>query len=146
MKTDKNKNIEKFTKYIIKEAQVESPSQDFLTKVMDSVKLEKEKSLIKVYKPLISKLVWIIIITVFVALSIFMLTGNSGNYDLFSKVDMSFFDKIPSMNIFENISSINIFKNIHFSSTFTYSFVFFSILVMLQLFVIKNYLNKQNAL
>ncbi|NQV77723.1 MAG: hypothetical protein HQ490_05140 [Lutibacter sp.] len=140
------KNIEEITKYIIKEAQVESPSNDFLNKVMDSVKLENQLSLSKVYKPLISKSAWLLIITVFVALSIFTLTGNSGNYDLFSKVDVSFLNKIPSINIFENISSINIFKNIHFSSTFTFSFLFFSILVMLQLFVIKNYFNKQNRI
>lgn len=138
------KNIEEITKYIIKEAQIESPSKDFLNKVMNSVKLESKRSLSKVYQPLISKSAWLLIIMVFFAFSIFMLAGNSENSYLLSKLNVSFFNKITSIKVFENISSINIFKNIHFSSTFTYSFVFFSILVMLQLLVIKNYFNKQN--
>ncbi len=140
------KNIEEITKYIIKEAQIESPSEDFLNKVMNSVKLERKLSLRKVYQPLISKSAWLLIITVFFGLSIFMLAGNSENSYLLSKVNVSFFDKITSIKVLENIPSINIFKNIHFSSTFTYSFVFFSILVMLQLWVIKNYFNKQNSI
>jgi len=140
------KNIEEITKYIIKEAQIESPSEDFLDKVMNSVKLESKLSLTKVYQPLISKSAWLLIITVFFGLSIFMFAGNSENSYVFSKIGVSFFDKITSIKVLENISSINIFKNIHFSTTFTYSFIFFSILVMLQLYFIKNYFNKQNSI
>ena len=140
------KNIEEITKYIIKEAQIESPSEDFLDKVMNSVKLESKLSLTKVYQPLISKSAWLLMITVFFGLSIFMFAGNSENSYVLSKVGVSFFDKITSIKVLENISSINIFKNIHFSSTFTYSFIFFSILVMLQLYFIKNYFNKQNSI
>ena len=140
------KNIEEITKYIIKEAQIESPSEDFLDKVMNSVKLESKLSLTKVYQPLISKSAWLLIIMVFFGLSIFMLAGNSENSNFLSKVATSSFDKITSIKVFKSISSINIFENIHFSTTFTYSFVFFSILVMLQLFFIKNYFNKQNSI
>ncbi|WP_299525157.1 hypothetical protein [uncultured Lutibacter sp.] len=140
------KNIEEITKYIIKEAQIESPSEDFLDKVMNSVKLESKLSLTKVYQPLISKSAWLLMITVFFGLSIFMFAGNSENSYVLSKVGVSFFDKITSIKVLENISSINVFKNIHFSSTFTYSFIFFSILVMLQLYFIKNYFNKQNSI
>ena len=140
------KNIEEITKYIIKEAQIESPSEDFLDKVMNSVKLESKLSLTKVYQPLISKSAWLLMITVFFGLSIFMFAGNSENSYVLSKVGVSFFDKITSIKVLENISSINVFKNIHFSTTFTYSFIFFSILVMLQLYFIKNYFNKQNSI
>jgi len=140
------KNIEEITKYIIKEAKVESPSENFLDKVMNSVKLERKLSLTKVYQPLISKSAWLLISTVFFALSILILSANSENSYLLSKVNVSFFDKITSIKILETISSINIFKNIHFSSTFTYSFVFFAVLVMLQLLVIKYYFNKQNSI
>ncbi|NOR29274.1 MAG: hypothetical protein GQ540_12170 [Lutibacter sp.] len=141
MKADKN--IENFTKYIINEAAIESPSSDFLNKVMDSVKIESELSLSKKYQPLISKKVWVLIAVAFITLSIFLLTGSTENYDLISKVDFSLLDKLPSINIFDTISSVNIFKNIHFSNTFTFSFIFFSILVFVQLFVIKNYINKE---
>ena len=132
MKPDKN--IEKFTKYIIKEAQFETPSNEFLNKVMDLVKLEKEPALSIAYKPLISKPFWLLIVIGFIALSIFILTGTSTYPSVFSKIDLSFLDKLPSLNFFENI---------HFSNTFTLSFVFFSILVLFQLIVIKNYYNSE---
>jgi len=141
MKPDKN--IEEITKYIIKEAQVESPSDGFLNKVMDSVKIESELSLSKKYEPLISKKVWVLIAVVFIALSVFLLTGTTENYNLISKVDFSLLDKLPSINVFDTISSINIFKNIHFSTTFTLSFIIFSVLAVFQLYVIKNYYNKE---
>jgi len=141
MKPDKN--IEEITKYIIKEAQVESPSDGFLNKVMDSVKIESELSLSKKYEPLISKKVWVLIAVVFIALSVFLLTGTTENYNLISKVDFSLLDKLPSINVFDTISSINIFQHIHFSTTFTLSFIIFSVLAVFQLYVIKNYYNKE---
>ena len=132
----RDKNIEKFTKYIIKEAKFETPSNEFLNKVMDSVKLEKAPALSKAYKPLISNPFWVLILISFIALSIYILTGTSTYPTVFSKIDVSFLDKLPSLNFFENI---------HFSSTFTLSFVFFSILVLFQLLVIKNYYNREVA-
>ena len=141
MKT--NKNIEKFTEFIIKEAVIESPSPNFLNKVMDSVKIESELSSSKVYQPLISKSVWILITTVFMTLLIFILTGTSFDFSLVSNIDFSFFDRLSSINIADKIPSIHIFENIHLSDTFTFSFVFFSMLVIVQLMVIKNYINKE---
>lgn len=133
MKTEKN--IEESVKYLIQEASVEAPSADFLNKVMDSVKLESKLSLSEVYKPLISKSGWAIITAAIVALSIFIVTGISRNPTLFSIIDLDIFNKI---------NSVNLFRRIHFSDTFTLSFVLFSIFVILQLVVIKYYVNKQN--
>jgi hypothetical protein len=133
MKTEKN--IEEFIKFIIKEANVEEPSADFLNKVMDSVKLENKLSLSKVYKPVISKSVWVAITMAIVALCIFILTGTSQNSIKMPNIHFALFDEIASINLFERI---------HFSDTFTFSFVLFSLLVILQLVVIKNYFNRQN--
>lgn len=133
MKTEKN--MDEFTKYIMMEADVEAPSADFLNKVMDSVKLESKLSSSEVYKPLISKSVWAIITAAIIALSIFIVTGTSQNPTMFSTIDLDIFNKI---------NSVNLLGRIHFSDTFTLSFVLFSIFVILQLVVIKNYFNKQN--
>lgn len=134
MKTEEN--IEEFTKYIMKEANVEEPSADFLNKVMNSVKLEHKVSLSNVYKPLISKSAWAVIAIVLVSLSIFILTDTSQNSMKLPNINFALFDKIASINLFERI---------HFSDTFTFSFVLFSLLVILQLFLIKNYFNKQKT-
>lgn len=135
MKTEKN--IEEFTKYIINEANVEEPSADFLIKVMASVQIERERSILKVYKPLISKSAWAIIALVIVSLIVFILTGTSQNSIKLPTIHFSLFDKIASINLLERI---------HLSDTFTFSFVLFSLLIILQLVGIKNYFNKQNTL
>lgn len=134
MKTEKN--IEEFTKFVIKEANVEGPSADFLKKVMDSVKLENKLSLSNVYKPVISKSVWAVIAIAFVFLSFFIFIGASQDSM-----------KLPNINfaLFNEIVSTNLFERIHFSDTFTFSFVLFSLLAILQLIIIKNYFNKQNT-
>lgn len=135
MKEDKN--IEKFTKYVIKEVGTETMSNNFLDDVMKSVKLESEKSRIITYKPLIPKSVWGLIIVLFIALAVFVFTGSTLNHYLLSALDFK---------VIDDISQIDLFKNIHFSKTFTFSFILFSLLVLVQLFVIKNYFNKQNAI
>jgi len=135
MKIDKN--IEGFTKYIMKEVDVEKPSIDFLLKVMDAVKLESKASLSIVYKPLIPKSVWVLIVILFLALSVFVLTGTTINYYLLSQID------VP---IVDNVLAFDLFKNIHFSKTFTLSFLVFSAFVLVQLFFIKNYFNNQQSI
>lgn len=131
MKT--TKNIEDFTKYIMNEVDVEKPSKDFLINVMDAVNLENNASLSILYKPLIPKSVWVLIVVLFVALSIFVLTESTVNYYLLSQIDLP---------IIENVLAIDLFKNIHFSKTFTFSFIVFSAFVVVQLYFIKNYFNK----
>ncbi|MHB1108588.1 MAG: hypothetical protein ACYCZ2_19700 [Lutibacter sp.] len=134
MKTEKN--IEEFTKFIIKEANVEEPSADFLNKVMNSVKLENKLSSSNVYKPVISKSVWVAIAMVIVVLCTYILTGTSHNSIKMPNIHFTLLDEITSIDVFERI---------HFSDTFTFSFVLFSLLVILQLAVIKNYFNRQNT-
>ena len=134
MKQDKN--IEKFTKYIIKEAQIESPSKNFVNKVMDAVKLENELSSIKIDKPLIPKPVWVLIVAAFAVSCIFILSGFYQSTTIFSKINFTFLNKIPSVNLFESI---------HFSNTFTFSFMFFSVLVLFQLLAVKNFFNRQDT-
>tara|TARA_R110001583_G_scaffold4351_2_gene25208 strand:- start:45790 stop:46197 length:408 start_codon:yes stop_codon:yes gene_type:complete len=133
MKT--GKNIEEFTKYIMKEVDVEKPSTDFLMNVMDAVKSESKASLSIVYKPLIPKSVWVLIVILFAALSVFVLTGSTVNYYLLSQIDIPIVDKVLAFDLF---------KNIHFSKIFTLSFIVFFAFVIVQLFFIKNYFNKQH--
>jgi len=130
-----DKKIEEFTKYIIKEANIETPSSDFVNKVMESVKLESKISLSSVYKPLISKSTWFIITVLIVIVSFFIITETPQDSTLLTKMNF---------DVFKNLPSINFFEKIHFSNLFTFSFVLFSVLVLFQLVAIKNYFNKQN--
>ena len=132
----KDKKIEKFTTFLMNEIDVNTPSDNFVIDVMKSVEVESEKSRLIVYKPLIPISVWILIFILFLAVSVYVFTGSTVNYYLISTLDI---------NVLNELSEIDLFKHISFSRTFTFSFILFSVLVLIQLFVIKNYFNKQNA-
>jgi hypothetical protein len=134
---NEDKKIEDFTAYLMKEIDVDIPSNDFVTNVMESIEVEAGKTTIITYKPLISKSVWGLIIILFSALSVFVITGSTVNHYLIEAIDLK---------IINDISEINLFKNIHFSKTFTFSFVLFSIFVIVQLYVIRRYFNKQHLI
>ena len=57
----KKPEIDDFTKYVIKEAGLESPSSDFVLNVMNVVKKEEKLSAVLTYKPIISNFSWFII-------------------------------------------------------------------------------------
>jgi hypothetical protein len=131
-----NKNIEDFTKFIMKEASLEVPSDNFLTEVMDTIQV-KTLPVLKVDKPLISKAGWVFISLFFVGVYSFVLFGTYESSSLLSNLDWSFINDLPSLNLLDRI---------HFSSIFNFSFIFFSILVILQLVVINNFVNKENRI
>ena len=133
MKTDKE--IDEFAKYIVKEASVEKPSEEFVNKVMDTIYLENTAVLNTSFKPLISNTSWFVIVLIFASVIGYLLNIETKLPAMFKFIDVSFF---------KNISSIEIFSKIHFSNTFTLSFIIFSIFVIFQLIVIKNYFNKQH--
>jgi len=130
------KNIEEFTAFVMNEIDKDVPSHDFVMNVMKSVEVENEKSRLIIYKPLIPKSVWVLIIVLFLALTVYVFTGSTLNFYLISTLDI---------NVLNELSEIDLFKHINFSRTFTLSFILFSVLVLVQLFVIKTYFNKQNV-
>lgn len=127
--------IEDFTAFLMREVDKDVPSNDFVMNVMNSIEIEN-KSVLS-YKPLIPNSVWVLIIILFLALAVYIFTGSTVNYYLISTLDI---------DVLNELSEIDLFKNISFSRTFTFSFILFSALAVVQLFVIKNYFNKQNAI
>lgn len=135
MKEDKK--IENFTTYLMGEIDVDNPSEDFLANVMKSIELEVEVETVTTYKPLIPKSVWGLMIILFFALIVYVITGSTVNHYLIEALDLK---------VINDIFEIDLFKNIHFSKIFTFSFILFSVFVTIQLFVIKNYFNKQHSI
>ena len=68
---ESDKNIEQLIEKMMAEEKLQSPSIDFTSKIMAKVELLEEKK-IKVYKPLISKSVWIFIGLAVAALVIYI--------------------------------------------------------------------------
>ena len=96
----KNKNIEDFTKFILKESTNEAPSIDFVNKVMDTIHIESVPAL-KEDKPLISALGWVFISFFIIGICAMVFYGTSDSPSLLSSINWSFVDKIPSFNIFD---------------------------------------------
>ena len=126
MKTEKR--IEDFTKSIIKEVGLETPSKDFLANVMEAVIVENKKAASKSYKPLISKLGWFAITLFLMGMSVFISLSDFQNSKIFSTLDTSYLNKF---------NEINFINNLNFSTTFTFSVLLFTAFMILQIMYIK---------
>jgi len=126
MKTENN--IEGFTKSIIKEVGLESPSADFVSNVMKAIDVENKKVVSLNYQPLISNLGWFVIIILLMGMSIFISLSNFQSSEIFSILDSSYLNK------FNEIDFIN---NLNFSTTFTFSVLLFAVFMILQIMYIK---------
>lgn len=134
---NQDKNIEEFSKFILKEAGTEMPSNNFVHNVMNTISLENSKSIVTIYKPLISKQGWILIAVSLIVLIIFIVTNTTESSIILPSLDVSFLHKMKE---------INIFTSIKVPSIFIFSSVLFSILVLFQLNVIKKFFDKQNLI
>ena len=132
MKT--KKEMENFTKYVMREAGTEAPSESFVTSVMGRVRNEVIASQPTVYQPVISKSAWILIIAVIVATSVFLLTGSSE-----ISLDFLSFD----INMSSWVEKINILSTIQISDLITISVFIFTVMVVLQIFFIMRYMSKR---
>lgn len=118
----KSKKLDQFTKEIIQEAGLRTPSVDFLANVMAEV--SKEKVPVLVYKPLISKVGWMIIGSLFLIFA-FVLTRFSLGFSILGDW---------------NLSSLFVQKyDIKFSipATYAYGSFFLLIFVMIQVTMIS---------
>lgn len=124
---EEDKNVEKFIDKIMTEASLEKPSFDFTSKIMEKVSVAKEAKTIQ-YKPLISKPVWYSIFGVFVAMIAYsFFEGNSETqfyFDLSAKIS----SLIPSF---------------HFSDTTNYAVLIVTLMVLIQITLLKNYYDKR---
>ncbi|MUU77721.1 hypothetical protein [Winogradskyella endarachnes] len=123
-----NKKIEQFINNIMSEAGLEQPSLDFTANVLSQIEVTSTSNA-TVYKPLISKSVWILILGSFIALIGYVIIGNT-------ETTASWIDRLElpkvSLNLFENVSS-------HLSSTLMYAFVLLALMVSIQVPLVKYY-------
>jgi len=134
MKENNDKNMEQFIARALKETPLESPSNDFTSKVMTGV-LAMEKSNVTKYKPLISKTGWMIIFTGFTAAIVYLLLNDgaqSGDHVWSFGPDVKHF-----MNSF---SDLHLFE---FSRITINVIVLSAILMLVQITLLKNHLDKR---
>lgn len=131
MESDEKK-IEDFIDKLMSADALEQPTADFTDLVMSKVKVVSTSDA-TVYKPLISRPIWVLILGSFTALVGYIILGNTetttGWTDRLELPNVSF-------NLFENVSS-------HMSSTLTYAVVLLAIMVSIQVPLLKHYFNKR---
>lgn len=129
MKEHTNKDLEKFVDKMMKSSTLETPSFDFTAKVMSQV-TSTSKSAVTVYKPLISKTTWGILLLLAVGMVI---------YSFFSKDTTS----LPWLDKLDLSKVSNLFSGIKISNTVMYSLLMFAVMLFIQVPLLKHYYDKR---
>lgn len=129
MKENANKHIDQFVDKVMKTSKLETPSFDFTAKVMSQI-TETSRSTVTVYKPLISKTAWVILL---------LLTAGMVWFSIFSKntTTLGWIDQLD----FSKVS--NVFSGIKISQTTMYSLLMFGVMLFIQIPLLKHYFNKR---
>ncbi len=131
MKVSEDKNIEKLIDNLMKDATLESPSFDFTSKVMSQV-LATKTSEATTYKPLISKQVFIALFSSLTVLVIYILfNGNTSSGNDFLRLNY---------NLLHDLNLVDTFR---FSKITTYSVVLTTIMLFIQIPLLKNYFDRK---
>ena len=127
--------LDTLTRKMVKEIPQENPSINFSKNVMDTIYALKAEVELKKSQPLISKKTWLLIISVLIVATVFLVkkTPLVGN-DYLSKIDISSYANKFSfdMNLGFSVSNITV-----------YGFIFLAIMVSIQIGYIKNYYNSR---
>lgn len=134
MKENGDKQIDDLTRKVIEKASLESPSSDFTAQILAKV-IEFKQSDITIFRPLISKTSWLVIFVGFTALVVYAIIGMQPQTpDGLGILDFSTF-------LNNNISGI--FSILIFSKTVQYALLSLSIMLLIQVYFFKSYLDKR---
>jgi hypothetical protein len=131
MKVTENKELEKLVDRMMSDATLQSPSFDFTSKVMSQV-LSAKTSDATVYKPLISKWVFMAVFGIVCALSIYVsVYGESTTERWWSFID------------YTKIFNIRLLMGFSISKGAIYAIMVSMAMFCVQIAFLKNYFNKQ---
>jgi hypothetical protein len=134
MKANTDKHIEKFVDKMMKETTLDTPSVDFTAQVMSQV-LKIKTSQTTVYKPLISKWVWYgIFISMLGLIAYLSFNSSSVSGGLLEKFNLGTLPKF---------SMPNLFSGLHFSKTTIYACVLLTLMLFIQIPIIKHVMNRR---
>jgi hypothetical protein len=134
MKANSDKHIENLVDKIMKDVSLDTPSSNFTTNVMTQVETIVNKSTIK-YQPLISKRSWFLIsIAVMALISYFVFDASLESSGWFSGIDFSF---VSNNKLTSSLSSFKL------SKTTFYAVIMLSVMLFVQIPVLKYYFNKR---
>ncbi|MGG6231894.1 hypothetical protein [Tenacibaculum sp. SDUM215027] len=131
-----DKHIEEldvFTKKYINEIREETPSIDFTANIMDAI-LQEEKSSIYKATPLISKKIWFVLGVILAVSILYVSKGTSLSWLKIPEVKIDYLSNIQLPNLFENITVSNLMLSACF---------FFTVMVFVQIYYLKNHFTRK---
>ncbi|RSC92708.1 hypothetical protein [Tenacibaculum singaporense] len=131
-----NKNIKEldaFVKKYINEIEEEIPSVDFTANIVDAILNEEQSSIYKA-KPLISKKVWVVLASLLTVSMLFVSKGTSLSWLKIPKMRIDYLSNIQLPNLFENITVSNLMLSACF---------FFTVMVFVQIYYLKNHFTRK---
>ena len=132
MENKEDQNIEKLVERMLMNSGIESPSPDFTHNVMSGI-YAAQKSRKVIYKPIFSKRTWFIIFTGIIGIFIYSFFNSNPQAPLF-EVNFSWF----------RFSQLEKFlPNFRISFLTAYVILLAAIAVMVQIFFLKKYFDKQ---
>ncbi len=134
MQENVDKKIDHLVKKMMNNVSVETPSFNFTDSVMSQVNAI-ESSDVTVYKPLISKNIWVFILIGFCVLLGYLIFGaETEGLSWFSAID---FNVLSSNRLFEALSGFAV------SKTLLYAISFFGLMMCIQIPLLKSYFDKR---
>lgn len=130
MKKNDDEAIERLVAKMMQHTSLEKPSDNFTKNIMASI-ISNETSVTFAYKPLISKRTWMIIAAAIFGIVIYCLTAPSAAVPGFTFIP-NYLQKIGK--------SVPVFQ---VSSTTASVLVVATLMICVQIFLLKNYLNKK---
>ena len=132
MENKEDQNIEKLVERMLMNSDIEAPSPDFTQNVMSGI-YASQKSRKVIYKPIFSKRTWLIIFTGIIAIFIYSFFNSNPHAPLF-EINFSWF----RLNQLEKF-----LPNFKISFLTAYVILLAAIAVMVQIFFLKKYFDKQ---
>ena len=130
-----NEKLETMLEQLLRGDVLESPSANFTHKVMNEVyAIEESSSSVFQYKPLISKRAWWVIAIVFTALIAYIWTSGGAS----TESSLLYSVQLPKFNY-------SVLDNLKWQLTgaFKYGAIFFIIMILVQMTVLKSYFDKR---
>lgn len=132
---EENKKLDDFIKSSMKEIDLEKPSIDFTDTVLSKIGIEAEKNTVLDNKPVFSKRIWFVIITLFVAIVGYVILGDSNMESAW--LSASQLNKLAAFNLSAQLPKLP------FSNTLFYGVLISTLFIWIQVFLLKNRFERQ---
>lgn len=131
MKQNENKKLEEFVDHVFQHVTLDKPSSDFTSRVMARVQVEKASQLTK-YKPLITREAFALLLVLIGAFFIYIMLNT----------DSSQQESTPWLDLSE-LYTFNFSLGFSFSKITLYAVITMTIMLFVQIPILKYYIQKQ---